>query len=97
MPFLHLSQLGHWPVNSFKPRFQQQPQGTGAPAFLQGFAAAIQPSDLPLQFCLLLLQPLAGALLQGEGFHQLLQGGLLPFQFLLQGQGFAFMDRQPGF
>ena len=97
VPFLHLPQLGHWPVDSLQPRFQQQPQGPGAPAFLQGFAAAIQPSDLPLQFCLLLLQPLAGALLQGKGFHQLLQGGLLPFQFLLQGQGFACLDRQPGF
>ena len=51
---------------------QQHPQGAGAAALLQGFAAAVMAGDVALQLLLLLLQAAAGALLQGQGFGQLL-------------------------
>ena len=51
---------------------QQHSQGTSTAAFLQGFAAAVQPGDFALELGLLLLEAAAGALLQGQGFGQLL-------------------------
>jgi hypothetical protein len=82
MGLLHLAQLRHRPVDALEPRLQQQPQGAGAAALLQGFPSGFQPGDLPLQRGLLLLQPAAGALLQGQGLHQLLH----PPAPLLQGR-----------
>ena len=94
MALLHLSELGHGPVDAVEARLQQHPQGAGATAFLQGFAATVEPGDLPLQGGLFLLQAAAGALLQGQGLGQLLhlllpQPGGLPH--LLPG---AFGGRQ---
>ena len=52
---------------------QQQAQGAGAAALLQRIAAAFQPSDLPLQPGLFLLQSRSGALLDRQGVCGLLQ------------------------
>ena len=79
----HFPELGHRPMDSIQPGFQQQPQGTGAATFLQRISAAFQPGDLPFQPRLLLLQPAAGALLDRQGFGGLLQS-LLPIRQRLQ-------------
>ena len=84
MGILHLTQLGHGAVDALQPRLQQQPQGAGAAAFLQGLAPGFQPGDLPLQVGLLLLQSLAGALLQCQRLHQLLGLGLLGLEGVQQ-------------
>ena len=42
----------------------KQPQGPGAAAFLQGFAAAVMAGDVAFELLLLLLKANAGALLQ---------------------------------
>ena len=76
MAILHLSQLGHRAVDAIEAGLQQQAQGSGAAAFLKGIPPALQPSDLPFQAGLLLLQPAAGALLDGQRF-----GGLLELLF----------------
>ena len=47
-PLLHFAELGHRPVDAVHTSLQQHPQGAGAAAFLQGFAAAVQPGDLAL-------------------------------------------------
>ena len=70
-PLLHLPELGHGTMQSLQTGFEQHPQGTGAPAFLKGLAAAVEAGDLPLQGALFLLQALAGALLQRQPFCQL--------------------------
>ena len=64
-------------MDAIEASFQQQPQGTGAAAFLQGFAAAVMAGDVALELLLLLLQANAGALLQREGFGQLLNALLV--------------------
>ena len=66
MAILHLSQLGHRAVDAIEAGLQQQAQGSGAAALLKGIPPALQPSDLPFQAGLLLLQPAAGALLDGQ-------------------------------
>ena len=40
-PLLHFAEVGHRPVGAVHASLQQHPQGTGAAAFLQGFAAAV--------------------------------------------------------
>ena len=55
-------------MDAFQARLEQHPEGTGAPAFREGFPPAIEPGNVALEAGLLLLQPAAGALLQGQGF-----------------------------
>ena len=43
-----LPELGDRSMDALQARFQQQAQGAGAAAFLQGFAPGFQPGDLPL-------------------------------------------------
>ena len=76
MAVLHLPQLGHRAVDAIEARLQQQAQGPGAAAFLKGIPPALQTRDLPFQTGLLLFQPAAGALLDGQGV-----GGLLELLF----------------
>ena len=87
---LHLPQLGDRAMDTFEAGLQQHAQGAGATALLEGFAAAIEAGDLPLQLGLLLLQAAAGALLQGQGCRQLLEPGLLPGQVYFQLLPFPF-------
>ena len=70
-------------MDAIETSLEQQPQGPGAAAFLQGFAAAVMAGDVALELLLLLLQTNAGALLQREGFGQLLHA-LLVFGDQLQ-------------
>ena len=90
MLLLHLPQLGDGAMDTFEAGLQQHAQGAGATALLEGFAAAIEAGDLPLQLGLLLLQAAAGALLQGQGCRQLLEPGLLPGQVYFQLLPFPF-------
>ena len=77
MGFLHVAQLGDGTMDALESGLQQQAQGPGAAAFLDGLAPGFHPGDLPLQADLFLFEPLAGALLEGEGFGELLGAGLL--------------------
>ena len=70
---VHFPQLRHRPVNAIETRFEQQTQGTGAAALLQGIATALHSSDLPFQPGLFLLQSRSGALLDRQGVRGLLQ------------------------
>ena len=82
---LHLPQLRHRAMNAVEAGLQQQAQGAGAAALLQRIAAAFQPSDLPLQPGLLLLQSRSGALLDRQGVCGLLQRLLSGREALEQG------------
>jgi len=76
MAILHLPELGYRAVDAIESSLQQQAQGPGAAAFLEGVTPALQTGDLPFQAGLLLFQPAAGALLDGQGV-----GGLLELLF----------------
>ena len=95
MTVLHFAELCHRPVDAIEPGLQQQPQGSGAAAFLQGIAAAFQPRDLALQTGLFLLQPGAGALLDCQGVGGLLNRLFAAGEGLQQGLPVLFQLLQP--
>ena len=70
MGFLHLGELGDGAVDALESILEQQAQGSGAAAFLDGFPPGLHPGDVSLQADLLLLEPLAGALLQRTRLSQ---------------------------
>ena len=75
-------------MNAFQAGLEQKAQGSGAAAFLQGFPPAVLTCDLPFQACLLLLEPSAGALLNGDRLRQLLQPFLAAADRIEQGLPF---------
>ena len=95
MAVLHFAELCHRSVDAIEPGLQQQPQGSGAAAFLQGIAAAFQPRDLALQTGLFLLQPGAGALLHRQGVGGLLNRLFAAGEGLQQGLPVLFQLLQP--
>ena len=73
MAVLHFPKLCNRSMDALQAGLEQKAQGSGAAAFLKGFAPAVLACDLPFQSCLLLLKPGAGALLNRHRVRQLLQ------------------------